>query len=265
MDIFSIPIINYHKIDFRKDIGLTSRNPADFEKDIKALAEAGYGFLTFSDLINHSITSSSKQIIITFDDGYESVYLNALPVMEKYEAKGTIFIPLNYIGRFNDWDVQVKSLKFKHLNEFQINELLETGFEIGAHGFSHKALTHMTLEQAREEISSVKTEMENRFNTMINVFCYPFGRYDNDILEIVKKTGYKYGIASQYIIRPPEQLSIFALPRLNIYRFDNSDKILDRLDRHNTFSVRDWIIQRGSSATILLQRFNNHNNNEISE
>jgi len=58
---------------------------------------------------------------IIFDDGYESIYKIAFPLMQKYGFAGLVFSVVGYIGRMNDWDVTFGSInKAMHLNSTKI-------------------------------------------------------------------------------------------------------------------------------------------------
>lgn len=253
MDITCIPILNYHKIEASPDIGITSRTPADFENDIKLFSDAGYRFISFKDLKTKQICAE-KSIILTFDDGYESVYQTARSILRRYSATACIFIPSNYIGKYNDWDVQFGNHKYKHLNQSQIAELIKEGFEIGAHGLSHRSLIHIKPEKARYEIQAAKKRLESLFKVPVSAICYPFRKFNKNILKMVKQAGYEYGIASQSLRNVPPELQIFALPRINVYRYDHAEKIMKRVKNMHRFRYRNWLIQRGASATILYQK-----------
>lgn len=254
MDITRIPILNYHKIETSPDIGITSRTPADFENDIKLFSEAGYNFIGFNDLHTKQI-SSEKNIILTFDDGYESIYHRARSILRRYSAKACIFVPVNFIGQYNNWDVQFGSHKYKHLNQPQIKTLIAEGYEIGAHGLSHRSFIHIKQDQARQEIFDSKEMLQNLFNTQVSTICYPFRKFNNTILQMVERAGYKYGIASQSLRIIAPEMQLLALPRINVYRYDHSDHIIKRVENMRRFRYRDWLIQRGASATILYQKF----------
>ena len=94
-----IPILLYHSIS--NDNSEMSLNVNFFERQIKYLKNNGYTSINF-DEIDQSV---KKQIIITFDDGYKDVLVNALPILKKYDFKATCFFVTNLIGQDNIWDI----------------------------------------------------------------------------------------------------------------------------------------------------------------
>ena len=105
-------------------------------------------------------------ILITFDDGYDSWFSNVLPILEKYNIKAIFFINKDFYDRTDELSVK--------------------GHSLGGHGFSHKRLTQISDEELSIEIwQSMKTEF----------FAYPFGdrkSFNKDVLSEVKKAGYRY-------------------------------------------------------------------------
>ena len=84
----------------------------------------------------------SKPIILTFDDGSESMYTAALPVMEKYDFTGAAYLVYNYIGAPSFVTVE------------EVKELYAAGWEIGSHSISHIDLTKYPSRQENEIVKS---------------------------------------------------------------------------------------------------------------
>ena len=88
-----VPILLYHHID-RDAASDTAVTPETFEVHIRTLVEAGYTAVTFQEMIDyvhHGGTLPAKPVCITLDDGYLSNYEHALPVLEKYGMRATVF------------------------------------------------------------------------------------------------------------------------------------------------------------------------------
>ncbi len=254
MHIHQIPIINYHKIDPLQDIGVTSRRPDMFRSDMQIILNLNYTPITFKDL-HQNINIPEKPVIITFDDGYESVYTYAFPVMKEFGFKGVIFMPTDYIGKYNDWDVQFGNKKFKHLTKDQLIQLHDYGFEIGSHAISHQLLTMMPDAKLIVELRDSKQYLQDILDEKIISISYPFGRFTKRTLRISNQTGYEFGTGSIYYRSVPASFSHLALKRFNIYQFDSQKVFIQKLGGHkmSLLSLRDWLIQKGGIATIGYQ------------
>jgi peptidoglycan/xylan/chitin deacetylase (PgdA/CDA1 family) len=118
--VHRIPILNYHKIDQRFEWGLNTVKPVRFRQQMQLLKDGGFTPVNF-----HRVESGAlpeKPIIITFDDGYESVYDSALPVLQELDFTAVVFIITDYMGEENTWDANIGGIRFQHLNAGQIRE-----------------------------------------------------------------------------------------------------------------------------------------------
>jgi Predicted xylanase/chitin deacetylase len=97
----SIPILAYHSISSGtpdRDSCFTlvnlTKSVSDFRREM-ALVASHYTTITFSDLVcchRGEKKLPVAPILLTFDDGFQDVYVNAVPVLEKFHLKATFFI-----------------------------------------------------------------------------------------------------------------------------------------------------------------------------
>ena len=183
----NIPIISYHSIsDENCPISLGIN---EFERQLAFFKKNNFQSIHFNEIKNNS----SKKFIITFDDGYKDLIENALPLLKKYNFKATCLIVTNLIGKSNMWDEHNNDIKDKELmNLSDIDFWLKNGMNIGSHSKNHKKLTLLNQKDAKDEIINSKTELESLTGTSINSFCYPYGLYNENIVNIVRD---KYDLA----------------------------------------------------------------------
>ena len=119
-----------------------------------------------------------KNLVVTtsWDDGSVSdIKLSNL--LEKYSLKATFYITKSY----------------RHLERtLTIEEIIEIGkkHELGAHTLTHPDLDEISIESAKNEILGSKEYIENLLGCDVKMFCYPRGRYNDEIIGIVKKAGF---------------------------------------------------------------------------
>ncbi len=117
-----------------------------------------------------------KKIVFTssWDDGC-ALDLKLGELLRKYGVKATFYIPKNYSK--------------DPLTESQIMELSRY-HEIGAHTLTHPELDKIDIMNAESEISGSKKYLENILGKKVKMFCYPRGKYNEEIKSIVKKAGF---------------------------------------------------------------------------
>ncbi|MEJ2636641.1 MAG: polysaccharide deacetylase family protein [Calditrichia bacterium] len=222
-----IPILTYHKIDMRREWGINSVKPGSFLRQMQLLKEEGYTPVNFRQI--HQGEIPAKPIIITFDDGYESVYDNAFPILRKSGFTAVVFIITEYIGKMNLWDANLGGIRFSHLNRRQIGELSDAGIEIGSHGIAHRAFTHITPEELEAELYHSRRELQKLCGTYPLSLAYPFGMQNHSVLKLVRKAGYEYGCINLWGATNLAQP--LSLSRIPVYRTDSLRAFRNKLTK----------------------------------
>jgi peptidoglycan/xylan/chitin deacetylase (PgdA/CDA1 family) len=162
--------------------------PEDFKKQMSWFNKNGWTSYIISQLVENEHLPP-KSFCITFDDGYEDNYINALPILKKYGFKATIYLVPNY--EYNLWE-NFKDKKFdKLLNQQQIKEMQDSGLiEFGSHTLHHKNLLTISKDEAFEDMKVSKALVENITHQKCNAFAYPYGKYNDNLIEATKEIGY---------------------------------------------------------------------------
>lgn len=182
----------YHSIS--EHVGNEKHNkwrvkPNDFEKQMHWFYKNNWKSFTISELVKLD-EIPEKSFVITFDDGYEDNYLNAFPILKKYNFKATIYLVPNQ--KTNYWEEKNTSVLSNLLNEKQILEMQNSGLiEFGSHTLSHVNLSTINDEQLLNELKKSKEEVEKITNQECEAFAYPYGKFDDKIVQAVKNVGYK--------------------------------------------------------------------------
>ncbi len=146
-----------------------------------------------------------SNLITSWDDG--SPYdLELAGLLDKYRIPGIFYVPINNPER----EVMTKS---------QIRQLASR-FEIGGHTLSHVDLTSISPEEAKNEILKGKNELEDIIGRKINKFCFPKGKYNNNILEIVKEAGFKSARTARIFYMGEIKESFLENPNLHVYNHE---------------------------------------------
>jgi len=195
--------------------------------------------------------SSNSKYKILFDDGYESVYDIAFPLMQKYGFIGLVFPVVNYIGKMNDWDVTFTSInRAKHLDSDQISTLTDNGWEIGSHGLTHTAFTSLPSDELKIELQQSKQILEDIINKKVISITPPFSRWNNRIKDLILECGYKKIYYQPTFINHACNTMI---PRHSVYATDGQKAIIRKVNDSNFERIKELIIHKCSSLTVLVK------------
>jgi peptidoglycan/xylan/chitin deacetylase (PgdA/CDA1 family) len=207
-----VPILMYHSI---MDNDEQSVSVQSFKKQMHLMKTMGYQTIKFNELKENN----EKKFIITFDDAYENVFINAFPILRKLDFNAVCFIVTNKIGEYNDWDKN-KFKKKKIMNFEQISEWLISGFNIGSHTLDHVNLTKLNKNDKINQIINSKKDLNSKFNTDIDTFAFPFGSYDDETQSIINEY-YDYAVTTKRSRFVKNKFNNKLLPRVPVSKDDN--------------------------------------------
>jgi peptidoglycan/xylan/chitin deacetylase (PgdA/CDA1 family) len=156
-----------------------------------------------------SITSDPQlEMLITFDDGYESTYTIAYPIMQQYGIVGTVYMIVDNVG------------KPGYLTLEELTELHNAGWTIADHTWSHAYLTELTQTQLTNEFqSAINWLNQNGFSDGAYHLAYPYGAYDNTVIQVCEQLGIKTARTTNFgTISSDGVVDYLQLPTKEIYR-----------------------------------------------
>lgn len=201
------PILLYHHVQGDYSINRYEVSIPDFEAQMVTLKEMGYNVVTLSQLLQ-ALTDGGElpenPVVITFDDGHESIYYHAFPIMKELGLPGVFYIVANRI---------YGSPEFLGID--QLKEMIAAGWEIGSHGYSHLDMT-INHDLADWEIRQSKLDLQEALSTNVQTFAYPYGTIDAFTAQKVSASGYMAGMGLG-ISKVHTWNTLFYLNRIEIY------------------------------------------------
>lgn len=157
-----------------------------------------------------------RTVVLTFDDGFQNFYTSAAPLLHRWGLPATVFLPTGYCGRKNGWPGQPLWIDQEPLLDWrQVEELARQGFAFGAHSVNHPILTRLPIGESQWEITQCKTQLEEHVGQLVEFFCYPYGRWDPAVRNVVSL---HYRGACATIARAVGRNSDpFVLPRADVH------------------------------------------------
>lgn len=223
----TVPVLMYHKVSpFRQAGGKGLRvTPRQFAWQMAYLRRQGYVSITPADLaaaMRGERNLPPRPVLITFDDGYRDNYLYAFPILRENGFTATVFVVANTIGKTNSFDAATQPPNAM-MNREELLQLAEAGWVIGSHTLNHPHLTRVTREAAWEEISASRVALEEKLGRPVRYFCYPYGDFNAEIAEMVKRAGYELAFTT---IQGPAALigAPFTVHRLRVNGYTSREE-----------------------------------------
>jgi peptidoglycan/xylan/chitin deacetylase (PgdA/CDA1 family) len=190
-----IPILMYHQIDTPPARGTPMRgmvvSPRRFAAQMGLLRRMGYRGLSMSELAPYLNGERRGKVVgITFDDGYRNTLEHALPILKAHGFTATCYAVSRKLGGFNDWDAALGVPQKPLMTASELADWVAAGMELGAHTRNHVDLSALPDEEARIEIQQSRSELESTIQAPVRHFCYPYGRFLPQHVDMVREAGY---------------------------------------------------------------------------
>ena len=163
-----------------------------FRSFVEYIYSHGYQLCSLRDFVNKSADDKHRSIVLTFDDGYESLAEKVMPILKEYGFTATVYTCTGLIGKDNSWNN--KDAKHRmHLDFIGLHKLHNSGWEIGSHGVLHRNLLKLSDKEISQELAESKQLIEKEFGECLS-YSYPYGAYNAFIQSCVSKH-YDYACA----------------------------------------------------------------------
>lgn len=194
------------------------------DRQLAMLARRGYSGVPARDAL--AGRAPDRAVILTFDDAYRSVLELAKPILDRHGMRASVYVPTDWAGREEpmSWPGVDQWLGGPHERELtcmtwdQLGELEEAGWEVGSHTRSHPRLPEVADDgELAAELEGSRVECEERLGRRCESIAYPYGAYDERVVQAAGRAGYRFGLTLPKALHPPREL---AWPRIGIYHVD---------------------------------------------
>jgi peptidoglycan/xylan/chitin deacetylase (PgdA/CDA1 family) len=190
----------------------------DFDREMSILKQAGYDTIGFDDLyayIEGKENLSNKDVVITFDDGYRTCGYLAAPILRKYGFRATIFIITNKLSQPDDaLNTTTFSIQFLHADELP---LFADVFDYASHTDNmhndYKGQPMLISEPPSKILNDLELSRQKLNNT--TALAYPFGKYSDETITLLKQAGFRMAFTTQPKIVEPG-IDPYKIPRFEI-------------------------------------------------
>jgi peptidoglycan/xylan/chitin deacetylase (PgdA/CDA1 family) len=223
-----VPILVYHRFAPVVTDSMTVTT-AVFESQLRYLQENGYAVIPLRQFVAYGLGKAPppalRSVVITVDDGHQSVYTHMFPLVKQYRIPVTLFVYPSAISN------AAYALSWEQLREMQ-----ETGLcEVQSHSYWHpnfkKEKKHLASEQYEKlvetQLTKSKQTLETKLGIQVDLLAWPFGIYDDELIRKAVEAGY---VAAFTLERRHAGMSdhLMALPRYLMTDADQK-KVFERL------------------------------------
>lgn len=209
----AVPILVYHRFGPAVADSMTVKTSV-FASHLEYLRAHGYTVIPLRRLTDHMAGKAppppARSVVITADDGHESVFTDMFPLVNRYRIPLTLFI----------YPSAISNAKYA-LTWQQLREMRDSGLvDIQSHAYWHpnfkkekKRLSADAYEEfVRMQLGKSKKVLEQRLGGRVDMLAWPFGIYDGELMDKARQLGYVAGFTLER--RPAGRSdSLMALPR----------------------------------------------------
>ena len=229
-----LAVLVYHDIDPQatSDVSCT---PTQFAEQMRAILHSGYQPVSLEEtrlFLLGAIPGARRPVLITFDDGYESVYTYALPLAVQLRIPMTVFVVTSRIG--------LKPQFLPYLTREMISRMATSGlFDFGSHTHDLHVNSLMIAEafhtrpnpfltHVRQDLVQSRDTLESITKRKVTALAWPYGKYDWEMTETARQCGFFLHFTSRFGYNPPGSNPL-GIKRIPVTIRDTPETILKKL------------------------------------
>jgi peptidoglycan/xylan/chitin deacetylase (PgdA/CDA1 family) len=246
-------VLCFHKLSRRWCWEGTWTTPARFAAYLDRLRECGYSFIGESEYLaalDAPRAGRAKQLLLTFDDGYDEVYDLAWPILAERGIALHVFLVSDYVGRTNEWDLSLGRRPFRHMDWTRAREMAARGVSFGSHTAAHRDVTRLAPAALREDLERSKRAIEDAVGAPARTLSYPFGRCNPAAMRAAREAGFDAAF-SLYPARRNAVVDRYALRREGVYIIDPVSMVERKLEKNWLYGLEEMKCRAINAVAVL--------------
>lgn len=209
---WQVPVLVYHQV---ADSGSSPGYPwcvtsAMFESQMRLLAEEKYRIVPLAEFLR-SVQEGriiQRSVILTFDDGFRGVLLNAYPILRRYGFPATLFLATGYIGQSAfpwvcPWlGSDENPEEYRPLSWADVRAMSGPLVSLGSHTVTHPHLGRLCSSEMAWEVREARRQIEQQTEIRVDDFAYPggiglYGDHTSETRRVLHEEGYRCALVSE--------------------------------------------------------------------
>ncbi|MDH4199010.1 MAG: polysaccharide deacetylase family protein [Spirochaetia bacterium] len=215
-------IFCFHDIDGEGKYSITSDEFTGILDLLRGKYEV-YSLKDWYEKVQSGYTFQRPPVVLTFDDGYESIFSIVIPELKRYSFGATFFI---YLERYADSSIAYTEIA-----------ALPDIFEIGSHSLTHADMEKLyknNLNTFYKEIFLSRKKLEYLVGKPVISWAWPYGYYNKDLLLMAKRAGYEIQVNTDYKTTNDE-FSESTFSRYTVQNPDPVDQVKEILAKNHLY------------------------------
>lgn len=184
---------------------------ASFRAHMRALAGAGMRGASIG--VSSRAPADGGTVAVTFDDGCETDWAEAAPVLSEHGFGATFFVVAGFLGHRG------------YMTHAQVRDLAAAGFEIGSHSQTHRSLTGLGACELQDELGGSRARLEDTTGTRVKHLSCPHGRWSPRLAAAAQRAGYETVSTSDVGLNSPRAATL-RLRRVAVYRGTSATDVM---------------------------------------
>lgn len=231
-----LPILMYHRIGDAKNDWERKYcvEPVRFAAHMQALAKAGWQAVplaSFLGWLDGQVELPEKAFLLTFDDGFLGVHEHAAPVLTRLNWLPTIFLVSQLLGKRDLWCAShnPSGETYPLMDAGHIRELRGLGFSFQSHTRNHADLPTLDDATLQNELRGSREDLEDVLGEPVTHLAYPYGRYDDRVLQCAQAAGYHSAFSTQPGFNRRD-IDRYRLRRLDVFGTDSPAALCRKIE-----------------------------------
>ncbi len=253
-----VRVLMYHRVIKTTNYDQLTVNPDVFEAQMRYLSQ--YCNVVSLDTAAKDLylnKKNSRNVVVTFDDGYLDNLEYALPILQKYNIPATIFVTTDFCNQDKSHPRYRNENKRLHLDWGEVCELNKLdNITIGSHTLSHPFLSRLNTIDVKKEIFKSKEIIESKLSSEVKHFCYPSGDFGSREVALINEAGYETAVT----VSPGKNRCHISKFELNRTEVTNKDADMEFfLKLNGSFDLIHQVLHWERMRNFKKMSFNNIN------
>ncbi|MEU4464762.1 polysaccharide deacetylase family protein [Streptomyces sp. NPDC024017] len=190
-------VLMYHGVGRRsaeEDFFNLFVSPDRLRRQLTALLRRGWTPLTLDAYLHRTVPRRS--VLLTFDDGYQAMVDEGLPVLRELKVPATVFVLSGLLGGRSRWMAEMPDEPL--VDAEGVAALARAGLDVECHGWDHSGLAAADPTTLSRNVEDAARALRDLTGRRPRAFAYPYGEHDARARRAVAEAGFEVAFSTHH-------------------------------------------------------------------